>query len=865
MSLLGDHRSLVDFMDRLLQELDSVRPNRSHSNPPPPPPPLTTTTETTTTSDRQPPAGSSKPSAKPPPPPPPTTMPASAIHHPSTDAGVKVRPKPAVPPKPPLDSIRFSMATVEDSPETDLDALLGELFALESQLNSAASDSLLLGMPALPTSATRQPAATSNRYAAPASSATALGPFSAASAANTGVYAPPMMQAVRRPVEPPTVETPTTPIGQQPTSVHLPLTNGASRLAAQATDHSTVAAHSAHLVQQQQQHQARHQPHHEHGSLGVRTGSPDADSAFGDGASMLSNESSTHRSRDSNVSSADSSRGSLNTPSPTQQNVDSSPNAVTLLPVQESEPSKNEPSEESRRKADKIKQALEKMKEANIKKLYVKFFTSDGGSKSLLVDERSTVSHVLRQLAEKHRNNLNTNYAVVEQYPDLFMERIYEDQEHLVENILMWTRDSSNKLFFIERQDKYAFIDAPQDYLVGDTTTERHAKLDESRKQQILEEFFAPAHVQPPEVEGWLYLKADGKKAWKRHYFVLRPSGLYYTPKGKSKSSKDLVCLMNLEMNQIYNSIGWRRKYKAPTDFGFAIKHPQIQVKASKYIKYLCAEDEASFRRWMVALRIAKNNRQLYDNYEAMKTYLDSDEAKSATDSMRSSASAENCSNGDAASLYSRDSVVIRPRSIVSNNSDSEVKMRPKSADINGRVGAQKRNSGLLRVDLPTIPDSECVTSSDQPPAVSQPPHLMSASALYARGSGSQTPTSQYSGDGQQLVFEQSDMMTGTIKRQPLDHNRSPNLLATNGHHQRRQSTEGGASVSSGKDPSGGDLDSDEELFPPPPPPISAVVATVEDDSNGLPPPFTASTCIDSGSGCKYFFQLYKLFLLARR
>jgi amyloid beta A4 precursor protein-binding family B protein 1-interacting protein len=61
------------------------------------------------------------------------------------------------------------------------------------------------------------------------------------------------------------------------------------------------------------------------------------------------------------------------------------------------------------------------MKEANIKKLFVKFFTADSGSKSLLVDERSTTAHVLKQLADKHRITLTINHAIVEAYPDLCM------------------------------------------------------------------------------------------------------------------------------------------------------------------------------------------------------------------------------------------------------------------------------------------------------------------------------------------------------------------------------------------------------------------------------------------------------------
>lgn len=43
-----------------------------------------------------------------------------------------------------------------------------------------------------------------------------------------------------------------------------------------------------------------------------------------------------------------------------------------------------------------------------------------------------------------------------------FPERIFEDHENLVENLLNWTRDSTNRLMFIERIEKYALFKNPQ-------------------------------------------------------------------------------------------------------------------------------------------------------------------------------------------------------------------------------------------------------------------------------------------------------------------------------------------------------------------------------------------------------------------
>ncbi|XP_039700427.1 ras-associated and pleckstrin homology domains-containing protein 1 isoform X3 [Pteropus medius] len=301
-------------------------------------------------------------------------------------------------------------------------------------------------------------------------------------------------------------------------------------------------------------------------------------------------------------------------------------------------------------KAEKIRVALEKIKEAQVKKLVIRVHMSDDSSKTMMVDERQTVRQVLDNLMDKSHCGYSLDWSLVETISELQMERIFEDHENLVENLLNWTRDSQNKLIFMERIEKYALFKNPQNYLLGKKET---AEMADRNKEVLLEECFCGSSVTVPEIEGVLWLKDDGKKSWKKRYFLLRASGIYYVPKGKAKVSRDLVCFLQLDHVNVYYGQDYRNKYKAPTDYCLVLKHPQIQKK-SQYIKYLCCDDVRTLHQWINGIRIAKYGKQLYMNYqEALKrtesaydwTSLSSSSIKSGSSSSSIPESQSNHSN----------------------------------------------------------------------------------------------------------------------------------------------------------------------------------------------------------------------------
>ncbi|XP_061649115.1 ras-associated and pleckstrin homology domains-containing protein 1a isoform X1 [Phyllopteryx taeniolatus] len=368
-------------------------------------------------------------------------------------------------------------------------------------------------------------------------------------------------------------------------------------------------------------------------------------------------------------------------------------------------------------KADNIRVALEKIKEAQVKKLVIRVHLSDESSKTMMVDERQTARQVLDSLLEKSHCGYSPDWSLVETINELQMERIFEDHENLVENLLNWTRDSQNRLMFTERIEKYAVFKNPQNYLLGRKET---CEMAERNKEALLEECFGGSTVSVPEMEGVLWLKEDGKKSWKKRYFLLRASGIYYVPKGKAKASRDLVCFLQLDHVNVYHGQDYKSKYKAPTDFCMVLKHPQIQKK-SQYIKYLCCDDVRTLQQWVNSIRIAKYGKQLYINFqEAMRrTEAAYDWSSLSSSSIKSGSSSSSLPESQSNSSSQSDSGVSEMTSSGHARSQSVVSSIFSDAWRRGTQGEMMKMDAISRpipLQIPTVSSQHLPLSQSQTP-----------------------------------------------------------------------------------------------------------------------------------------------------
>nr|XP_021528108.1 growth factor receptor-bound protein 14 [Aotus nancymaae] len=190
-------------------------------------------------------------------------------------------------------------------------------------------------------------------------------------------------------------------------------------------------------------------------------------------------------------------------------------------------------------------------------------------------------------------------------------ERTIEDHELVIEVLSNWGIEEENKLYFRKNYAKYEFFKNPvyffPDHMVS-FATETNGEISPT---QILQMFLSSSTY--PEIHGFLHAKEQGKKSWKKVYFFLRRSGLYFSTKGTSKEPRHLQFFTEFGNSDIYVSPAGKRKRGAPTNYGFCFK--PNKAGGPRDLKMLCAEEEQSRTCWVTAIRLLKYGMQLYQNY----------------------------------------------------------------------------------------------------------------------------------------------------------------------------------------------------------------------------------------------------------
>uniref|UniRef100_A0A3Q2CSN2 Growth factor receptor bound protein 7 n=1 Tax=Cyprinodon variegatus TaxID=28743 RepID=A0A3Q2CSN2_CYPVA len=228
----------------------------------------------------------------------------------------------------------------------------------------------------------------------------------------------------------------------------------------------------------------------------------------------------------------------------------------------------------------------------------IKVHGEDNSSRSVWVSSQATAREVCLLLARSAHCSDHQNWALLEHYPTLGLERCLEDDELVLEVQATWSLKDKTRFVFSKNYAKYEFFNKQMRFfpevMVSDSTD--------------LISFYQQSLMTPgtsPQIQGFLYLKGLRKKSWKKVYFTLRRSGLYRSTKGFEKDPRHLRFAADLDVSNVYTVVDGCKLYGAPTDFNFCIKPTRNQGQV-KDLKIICAETEHIRTLWMSAIRLFK-------------------------------------------------------------------------------------------------------------------------------------------------------------------------------------------------------------------------------------------------------------------
>ncbi|KAM9710249.1 growth factor receptor-bound protein 14 isoform 1-T1 [Menidia menidia] len=241
----------------------------------------------------------------------------------------------------------------------------------------------------------------------------------------------------------------------------------------------------------------------------------------------------------------------------------------------------------------------------------IKVYSEDNTSKAVEVPTDVTARDICQLFVLKNHCIDDHSWTLFEHLSHLGIERTIEDHESVMEVLSGGGMDTDSRLYFRKNYAKYEFFRKPLDFFpdhMVSMSTETNGMVEHS---ELIETFLKSSTC--PEVHGFLHAKEQSKKTWKKFYFFLRRSGLYFSSKGMSKEPRHLQFFADLSDSDVYTVLSAKKLHGAPAEFAFCIK--STKCSSVRDLKLLCADDEQTKTCWITAIRLLKFGMQLYQNF----------------------------------------------------------------------------------------------------------------------------------------------------------------------------------------------------------------------------------------------------------
>jgi len=260
------------------------------------------------------------------------------------------------------------------------------------------------------------------------------------------------------------------------------------------------------------------------------------------------------------------------------------------------------------------------VKTDNIVKTMLKFYNSDTYCRSLCVEGREGARQVAARLLLACQAREELHWAIVEHVAKFKLERSLEDHESALHVYRSWGHSEENRFYLRKDFRKYELFESSLTSFPGHMICRSKACKDSKDSQSLIDtpnkqflQNIANGDDNALDIQGCMLLR-EGKKSWKKHYFILKKCGLYYSTKGTCKNPDQMVRLSTLSDVNIYTAQQAKKTLGAPNNFCIVLK-PKYCVTNVNELTMMCAEDEQARTCWLTALRLVKYGDQLLTNH----------------------------------------------------------------------------------------------------------------------------------------------------------------------------------------------------------------------------------------------------------